>query len=62
MIAESAFYARNTIGRVFVILLMNNFRPLFQAVSIADEDLKRQEERVAIARKKLQDALRAFQT
>jgi methyl-CpG-binding domain protein 2 len=35
---------------------------VFQAVSIADEDIKRQEDRVAIARKKLQDALRALQT
>jgi len=35
---------------------------LFKAVSIADEDIKRQEDRVAIARKKLQDALRNLQT
>jgi hypothetical protein len=27
-------------------------------VSVADEDIKRQEERVSVARKKLQDALR----
>lgn len=33
---------------------------LFQAVSIADEDIKRQEDRVALARKKLQDALRSI--
>ncbi|KAG7203601.1 hypothetical protein KM043_013643 [Ampulex compressa] len=32
------------------------------AVSIADEDIKRQEDRVAFARKKLQDALRAIPT
>ncbi|XP_017759123.1 PREDICTED: methyl-CpG-binding domain protein 2 isoform X2 [Eufriesea mexicana] len=32
------------------------------AVSIADEDIKRQEDRVALARKKLQDALRAIPT
>ncbi|XP_014475897.1 PREDICTED: methyl-CpG-binding domain protein 3 isoform X2 [Dinoponera quadriceps] len=43
-------------------VFLNPEQPLVQAVSIADEDLKRQEERVAIARKKLQDALRAFQT
>ncbi|XP_003250634.1 methyl-CpG-binding domain protein 2 isoform X4 [Apis dorsata] len=30
------------------------------AVSIADEDIKRQEDRVALARKKLQDALRSI--
>lgn len=35
---------------------------ILKAVSIADEDIKRQEDRVAIARKKLQDALRAIQT
>lgn len=35
---------------------------LFKAVSIADEDIKKQEDRVAVARKKLQDALRATQT
>jgi hypothetical protein len=29
-----------------------------QAVSVADDDIKRQEERVSVARKKLQDALR----
>ncbi|XP_011136314.1 methyl-CpG-binding domain protein 2 isoform X2 [Harpegnathos saltator] len=43
-------------------VFLNPDQPLVQAVSIADEDLKRQEERVALARKKLQDALRAFQT
>ncbi|KAK9300647.1 hypothetical protein QLX08_006694 [Tetragonisca angustula] len=32
------------------------------AVSIADEDIKRQEDRVALARKKLQDALRTIPT
>lgn len=33
-------------------------QPLVQAVNIAEEDIKRQEERVAAARKKLQDALK----
>lgn len=33
-----------------------------KAVSIADEDIKRQEDRVALARKKLQDALRGMPT
>ncbi|XP_065170213.1 methyl-CpG-binding domain protein 3 [Atheta coriaria] len=32
-------------------------QPLVQAVNIADDDIKQQEERVAAARKKLQDAL-----
>lgn len=50
------------IVRHIATIITNNLFLLFQAVSIADEDLKRQEERVAIARKKLQDALRAFQT
>jgi methyl-CpG-binding domain protein 2 len=35
---------------------------LFQAVSVADEDIKRQEDRVAVARKKLQDALKRLVT
>ncbi|XP_029166085.1 methyl-CpG-binding domain protein 3 [Nylanderia fulva] len=43
-------------------VFLNPDQPLVQAVSIADEDIKRQEDRVAIARKKLQDALRAVQT
>lgn len=34
-------------------------QPLVQAVNIVDEDIKRQEERVAVARKKLQDALKS---
>lgn len=34
-------------------------QPLVQAVTIVDEDIKRQEERVAVARKKLQDALKS---
>ncbi|VEN35078.1 unnamed protein product [Callosobruchus maculatus] len=33
-------------------------QPLVHAVNISDEDIKKQEERVALARKKLQDALR----
>ncbi|XP_072748996.1 methyl-CpG-binding domain protein 3 isoform X2 [Anoplolepis gracilipes] len=43
-------------------VFLNPDQPLVQAVSIADEDIKRQEDRVAIARKKLQDALRAIPT
>ncbi|XP_011882948.1 PREDICTED: methyl-CpG-binding domain protein 3 isoform X2 [Vollenhovia emeryi] len=43
-------------------VFLNPDQPLVQAVSIADEDIRRQEERVALARKKLQDALRALQT
>lgn len=43
-------------------VFLNPDQPLVQAVSIADEDIKRQEDRVAVARKKLQDALRAVQT
>ncbi|XP_011504618.1 PREDICTED: methyl-CpG-binding domain protein 3 [Ceratosolen solmsi marchali] len=41
-------------------VFLNPDQPLVQAVSIADEDIKRQEERVAIARKKLQEALRSI--
>ncbi|XP_076249478.1 methyl-CpG-binding domain protein 2 isoform X2 [Calliopsis andreniformis] len=43
-------------------VFLNPDQPLVQAVSIADEDIKRQEDRVALARKKLQDALRAVPT
>ncbi|XP_011688570.1 PREDICTED: methyl-CpG-binding domain protein 3 isoform X2 [Wasmannia auropunctata] len=43
-------------------VFLNPDQPLVQAVSIADEDIRRQEDRVAIARKKLQDALRGLQT
>ncbi|KAG7203603.1 hypothetical protein KM043_013643 [Ampulex compressa] len=43
-------------------VFLNPDQPLVQAVSIADEDIKRQEDRVAFARKKLQDALRAIPT
>ncbi|XP_071565013.1 methyl-CpG-binding domain protein 3 isoform X2 [Temnothorax nylanderi] len=43
-------------------VFLNPDQPLVQAVSIADEDIRKQEDRVAVARKKLQDALRAFQT
>ncbi|KAJ9580391.1 hypothetical protein L9F63_003945 [Diploptera punctata] len=39
-------------------VFLNPDQPLVQAVSVVDEDIKRQEERVAVARKKLQDALR----
>ncbi|XP_018323606.1 methyl-CpG-binding domain protein 3-like [Agrilus planipennis] len=35
-------------------------QPLVQAVSIQDEDIKRQEERVAAARRRLQEALKDF--
>ncbi|XP_015191827.1 PREDICTED: methyl-CpG-binding domain protein 3 isoform X2 [Polistes dominula] len=38
-------------------VFLNPEQPLVQAVSIADEDIKRQEDCVAIARKKLQEAL-----
>lgn len=34
-------------------------QPLVQAVNISEEDIKKQEERVAAARRKLQDALKA---
>ncbi|XP_012055994.1 PREDICTED: methyl-CpG-binding domain protein 3 isoform X2 [Atta cephalotes] len=43
-------------------VFLNPDQPLVQAVSIADEDIRRQEDRVAVARKKLQDALRGLQT
>lgn len=33
-------------------------QPLMQAVSVTDDDIKRQEERVAATRKKLQEALK----
>ncbi|XP_047003727.1 methyl-CpG-binding domain protein 2 isoform X4 [Schistocerca americana] len=39
-------------------VFLNPEQPLVQAVTIADEDIKRQEERVASARKKLQEALK----
>ncbi|XP_033331099.1 methyl-CpG-binding domain protein 2 isoform X3 [Megalopta genalis] len=39
-------------------VFLNPDQPLVQAVSIADDDIKKQEDRVAIARRKLQDALR----
>ncbi|XP_012282096.1 methyl-CpG-binding domain protein 2 isoform X2 [Orussus abietinus] len=41
-------------------VFLNPDQPLVQAVTITDEDIKRQEDRVALARKKLQDALRAM--
>ncbi|XP_066599148.1 methyl-CpG-binding domain protein 2 isoform X2 [Prorops nasuta] len=41
-------------------VFLNPDQPLVQAVSIADDDIKRQEDRVALARKKLQDALRVL--
>ncbi|OXU20801.1 hypothetical protein TSAR_013789 [Trichomalopsis sarcophagae] len=41
-------------------VFLNPEQPLVQAVSITDEDIKRQEERVASARKKLQEALRSM--
>ncbi|XP_011058479.1 PREDICTED: methyl-CpG-binding domain protein 3 isoform X3 [Acromyrmex echinatior] len=43
-------------------VFLNPDQPLVQAVSIVDEDIRRQEDRVAVARKKLQDALRGLQT
>ncbi|XP_043474640.1 methyl-CpG-binding domain protein 2 isoform X2 [Leptopilina heterotoma] len=39
-------------------VFLNPEQPLVQAVSIADDDIKRQEDRVAVARRKLQEALR----
>nr|CAD7443406.1 unnamed protein product [Timema bartmani] len=39
-------------------VFLNPEQPLVQAVSVADDDIKRQEDRVAIARKKLQEALK----
>ncbi|XP_029038652.1 methyl-CpG-binding domain protein 2 isoform X3 [Osmia lignaria lignaria] len=43
-------------------VFLNPDQPLVQAVSIVDEDIKRQEDRVALARKKLQEALRTIPT
>ncbi|XP_033225237.1 methyl-CpG-binding domain protein 3 isoform X2 [Belonocnema kinseyi] len=43
-------------------VFLNPEQPLVQAVSIADDDIKRQEDRVAIARRKLQEALRGTST
>jgi len=41
-------------------VFLNPDQPLVQAVAIADDDIKKQEDRVTIARKKLQEALRAI--
>ncbi|XP_058804296.1 methyl-CpG-binding domain protein 3 isoform X1 [Phymastichus coffea] len=41
-------------------VFLNPDQPLMQAVMITDEDIKRQEERVTIARKKLHEALRTM--
>ncbi|CAH1408153.1 unnamed protein product [Nezara viridula] len=41
-------------------VFINPDQPLIQAVSISDEDIKRQEERVNMARKKLQDAMKEY--
>lgn len=35
-------------------------QPLVQAVNVSEEDIKRQEERVALVRKKLQEALKEW--
>ncbi|XP_011302596.1 methyl-CpG-binding domain protein 2 isoform X2 [Fopius arisanus] len=43
-------------------VFLNPEQPLVQAVAIADDDIKRQEDRVALARQKLQDALRTVST
>ncbi|XP_015511588.1 methyl-CpG-binding domain protein 3 isoform X2 [Neodiprion pinetum] len=43
-------------------VFLNPEQPLVQAVAIADDDIKRQEDRVTVARKKLQDALRGIAT
>lgn len=37
---------------------VNPDQPLMIAINITDDDIRKQEERVALARKKLQDALR----
>lgn len=47
---------------LYLVNIIKKLIILFKAVSIADEDIRRQEDRVAVARKKLQDALRALQT
>ncbi|XP_018395066.1 PREDICTED: methyl-CpG-binding domain protein 3 isoform X2 [Cyphomyrmex costatus] len=43
-------------------VFLNPDQPLVQAVSIVEDDIKKQEERVHAARIKLQEALRGFQT
>ncbi|KAF7996217.1 hypothetical protein HCN44_001849 [Aphidius gifuensis] len=43
-------------------VFLNPDQPLVQAVAVGDDDIKRQEDRVAIARKKLQEALRVQMT
>lgn len=40
---------------------INPDQPLIQAVSIRDEDISRQEERVLAARRKLEEALKAYE-
>lgn len=40
-------------------VFLNPEQPLVQAVQVGEEDIRRQEERVTLARKKLQEALRA---
>lgn len=68
MLMLSEQFAHQYILQIFIKSFINItnkliiFRFVLKAVSIADEDIKRQEDRVAIARKKLQDALRAVQT
>lgn len=41
-------------------VFLNPDQPLVQAVTVADDDIKRQEERVSAARKKLEEALKAL--
>ncbi|XP_026481831.1 methyl-CpG-binding domain protein 2-like isoform X1 [Ctenocephalides felis] len=39
-------------------VFLNPEQPLVQAISVADEDIRRQEDRVMLARRRLQDAIR----
>ncbi|XP_066903045.1 methyl-CpG-binding domain protein 2 isoform X1 [Halyomorpha halys] len=41
-------------------VFINPDQPLIQAVSISDDDIKRQEERVNLARKRLQEAMKEY--
>lgn len=43
-------------------IFINPDQPLVQAVNITDEDIKRQEERVSLARKKLQEAMKELES
>ncbi|ODM99423.1 Methyl-CpG-binding domain protein 2 [Orchesella cincta] len=41
-------------------VFINPDQPLIQAVNVRDDDIRTQEERVLVARKKLEDALKAY--